>query len=69
MVERWLCTQNRRLRSLAIALGEVIMEERGTGWLLFAGIALTVTGIMRLFDAIWVAGANPPSRTALRAME
>jgi hypothetical protein len=54
---------------LAIALGEVIMEERGTGWLLFAGIALTMTGIMRLFDAIWVAGANPQSRTALRAME
>lgn len=29
------------------------MEERGEGWLLFAGIALLIAGIMRIFDAIW----------------
>ena len=29
------------------------MEERGEGWLLFAGIALLIAGIMRAFDAIW----------------
>jgi hypothetical protein len=29
------------------------MEERGSGWLMFAGIALLVAGVMRVFDAIW----------------
>jgi hypothetical protein len=29
------------------------MEEPGGGWLLFAGIALMVAGVMRIFDAIW----------------
>ncbi len=29
------------------------MEERGAGWLLFAGIILVVGGIMKIFDAIW----------------
>jgi hypothetical protein len=29
------------------------MEERGEGWILFAGIVLGVAGIMRIFDAIW----------------
>ena len=29
------------------------MEERGGGWLVFAGIVLIVGGIMRVFDAIW----------------
>ena len=29
------------------------MEPRGAGWLLFAGIALMVAGVMRVFDAIW----------------
>ncbi len=29
------------------------MEERGAGWLVFAGIVLIVGGIMRVFDAIW----------------
>jgi hypothetical protein len=29
------------------------MEERGGGWLLFAGIALLLAGVMRIFDAIW----------------
>ncbi|MGP0030042.1 MAG: hypothetical protein ACLPVF_06015 [Acidimicrobiales bacterium] len=29
------------------------MEERGQGWLMFAGIALLVAGIMRIFDSIW----------------
>ena len=28
-------------------------EDRGSGWLLFAGIVLMVAGVMRLFDAIW----------------
>ncbi len=29
------------------------MEERGEGWLIFAGIALLIVGVMRIFDAIW----------------
>ncbi len=29
------------------------MDERGSGWILFAGIVLGVAGIMRIFDAIW----------------
>ena len=29
------------------------MDTRGQGWVLFAAIALGVTGIMRIFDAIW----------------
>lgn len=29
------------------------MEERGYGWLVFAGIMLIVAGIMRFFDSIW----------------
>jgi hypothetical protein len=29
------------------------MEDRGQGWLIFAGIALLIAGVMRVFDAIW----------------
>ena len=29
------------------------MNPRGEGWLLFAAIVLGVSGIMRIFDAIW----------------
>jgi hypothetical protein len=29
------------------------MEEKGEGWLIFAGIVLGVAGVMRIFDAIW----------------
>jgi hypothetical protein len=29
------------------------MENRGTGWLLFAGIVLIWAGVMKVFDAIW----------------
>jgi len=29
------------------------MEERGSGWLLFASVTLILVGIMRIFDAIW----------------
>jgi hypothetical protein len=29
------------------------MEERGAGWLLFAGVVLMIAGVMRFFDAIW----------------
>ena len=29
------------------------MDERGDGWLVFAGIVLIVAGVMRVFDAIW----------------
>jgi len=29
------------------------MEERGSGWLVFAGTVLGIAGIMRVFDAIW----------------
>jgi hypothetical protein len=29
------------------------VEERGQGWLIFAGIALLTVGVMRIFDAVW----------------
>ena len=29
------------------------MNERGNGWTIFAGIALLVAGVMRIFDSIW----------------
>ncbi len=29
------------------------MEQRGEGWVLFAGIILVLGGIMRFFDALW----------------
>jgi hypothetical protein len=29
------------------------MEQRGGGWVLFAGIILVLGGIMKIFDAIW----------------
>jgi hypothetical protein len=29
------------------------MTTRGSGWILFAAIALGVAGVMRIFDAIW----------------
>ncbi len=29
------------------------MEERGDGWLFFAGIVLLFAGVMRVFDSIW----------------
>ncbi len=29
------------------------MDERGSGWLAFAGIMLIIEGVMRFFDAIW----------------
>ena len=29
------------------------MEDRGEGWVLFAGIILVWAGIMKVFDAIW----------------
>jgi hypothetical protein len=29
------------------------MNERGNGWTVFAGIALMVAGVMRIFDSIW----------------
>ena len=29
------------------------MEERGAGWVLFAGIVLIWGGIMKIFDANW----------------
>lgn len=29
------------------------VDREGTGWVLFAAIALGVAGIMRIFDAIW----------------
>ena len=29
------------------------MEQRGEGWVLFAGIMLGLGGIMKIFDAIW----------------
>ena len=28
-------------------------DERGAGWLVFAGVILMIAGVMRLFDAIW----------------
>jgi hypothetical protein len=35
---------------------EVYPEERGTGWLFFAGTVLGFAGIMRIIDAIWAFG-------------
>jgi hypothetical protein len=29
------------------------MEQRGEGWVLFAGIILGLAGVMKIFDAIW----------------
>lgn len=29
------------------------MEDRGSGWLLFAGIVLVLAGVMRFFDSLW----------------
>lgn len=29
------------------------MDERGEGWILFAGIMLAVGGVMKIFDGIW----------------
>ncbi|HZM53733.1 MAG TPA: hypothetical protein VFC03_01770 [Acidimicrobiales bacterium] len=29
------------------------MEQRGEGWLVFAGVILVLGGIMKFFDAIW----------------
>jgi len=29
------------------------MEQKGEGWLFFAGTVLGIAGIMRIFDAIW----------------
>ena len=29
------------------------MDERGSGWIIFAGSALLIAGVMRIFDAIW----------------
>jgi hypothetical protein len=29
------------------------MVDRGSGWVLFAGITLCIAGVMRIFDAIW----------------
>ena len=29
------------------------MNESGSGWTIFAGIALLVAGVMRIFDSIW----------------
>jgi hypothetical protein len=41
---------------------EASLEGTGGGWLLFAGIALMVAGVMRFFDAVWAwtySGALP----------
>jgi hypothetical protein len=29
------------------------MDEKGSGWLIFAAAVLAIAGIMRIFDAIW----------------
>jgi hypothetical protein len=29
------------------------MNERGSGWTVFAGIVLLIAGVMRVFDSIW----------------
>ena len=29
------------------------MEDRGAGWVLFAGIMLFLAGVLKFFDAIW----------------
>jgi hypothetical protein len=32
---------------------EVTVEERGRDWVVLAGVALMLTGILRFFDALW----------------
>ena len=32
---------------------EELVKERSQGWMIFAGIVLSVAGVMRIFDAIW----------------
>ncbi len=34
------------------------MNDRGSSWVLFAGITLGVAGVMRIFDAIWAFNYN-----------
>ncbi len=29
------------------------MENRGEGWIVFAGVILMLAGVMKIFDAIW----------------
>jgi hypothetical protein len=29
------------------------VNERGSGWVIFAGTALLIAGVMRIFDSIW----------------
>jgi hypothetical protein len=29
------------------------MNERAAGWTIFAGTALLIAGVMRIFDSIW----------------
>jgi hypothetical protein len=38
--------------------GELVGEERGYGWLFFAGTVLGIAGIMRILDAIWAFRSN-----------
>jgi hypothetical protein len=35
------------------AVKERTMDDRGSGWVLFAGITLGIAGVLRIFDAIW----------------
>jgi hypothetical protein len=36
-----------------VATGGNTMDERGEGWVLFAGIMLGIGGVMKIFDGIW----------------
>ena len=45
------------------------MNERGSGWILFAMVALVTAGVMHIFDAIWMFqynGAIPQSLQGAR---
>ena len=47
------------------------MNDRGHGWILFAGIVLGVAGVMRIFDAIWAFryhGAAPKTLKTLSSV-
>lgn len=42
------------------------VEPRGAGWLFFAGTALGLAGLMRIFDAIWAFGYHGSLPDGLR---
>ena len=46
--------------------GESIVDDRGAGWITFAGIILIFEGVMRFFDSIWAFRYNGQLPAALQ---